>query len=352
MEIIGLDLHKRESQLAVKGEDGTISERRIATSRDRFTAVLGARPRARILLEATTESEWVAQHLEALGHEVIVADPNFAPMYAHRSRRAKTDKRDARALMHACDTRVYRPAHRLSAAQRHVRTDLAVRDALVRTRTRSIALAKALVRRDGLRVPSSDARCVAERIAALPLGPELTRELAPLFAVLEAVNAELRVLDRRLEALARRDPAVVRLTSVPGVGPVTASAFVATVDDVRRFRRAHDLEAYLGLVPSEKSSGEKRRLGRITKAGNRRVRWLLVEAGWGLLRSKTPETAALRAWGLRIAARRGRRIAAVALARRLAGILFALWRDGVPYDARKIRFPRPTSTPEGTQRAS
>lgn len=354
MEIIGLDLHKRESQLAVKGEDGTVTERRIATSRERFTAVLGPRPRARILLEATTESEWVAQHLESLGHEVIVADPNFAPMYAHRSRRSKTDRRDARALMRACDAGVYRPAHRLSAAQRHVRADLAVRDALVRTRTRCIALAKALVRRDGLRVPSGDARCVAERAAALPLSPELARALAPLVAVLEAVNHQLRVLDRRLEALTRSDAAVARLTTVPGIGPVTASAFVATVDDVRRFHRAHDLEAYLGLVPSERSSGDKRRLGRITKAGNRRVRWLLVEAGWGLLRSKAPETAALRAWGLRIAARRGKRIAAVALARRLAGILFALWRDEVPYDAHRIRLPRPsaTGTPEGTQRTS
>jgi transposase len=363
MEIIGLDLHKRESQLCSKSADGSITERRIVTSRERFTALLGERPRARILLEATTESEWVARHLESLGHEVIVADPNFAPMYATRSRRSKTDKRDARTLMQACDTGVYRPAHRLSAARRHVRAELAVRDALVRTRTRYVSLAKALVRRDGLRVPSSSSRCVAERIAALPLSPTLTGELAPLFAVLGAVNEELRVLDRRLEALARRDPAVARLMSVPGVGPVTASAFVATVDDVGRFRSAHDLEAYLGLVPSEQSSGDKRRLGRITKAGNSRVRWLLVEAGWGILRSKAPETAALRAWGQRIAARRGKRIACVALARRLAGILFAMWRDAVTYDAGKIRLPRSitittttttttTRTREATQRAS
>jgi transposase len=359
MEMIGLDLHKRESQLCMKsaeGAEGRITERRIVTSRERFTAVLGQKPRARILLEATTESEWVARHLESLGHEVIVADPNFAPMYAHRSRRSKTDKRDARALMEACAAGVYRPAHRLSAAQRHVRADLAVRDALVRTRTRSIALAKALVRRDGLRVPSSSSACVAERIAALPLGPELTAELAPLFHVLGAVNDEVRVLDRRLEQLTRTDSAVALLTTAPGVGPVTASAFVATVDDVGRFHNAHDLEAYLGLVPSEQSSGEKRRLGRITKAGNGRVRWLLVEAGWSLLRSRAPETAALRAWGLRIAARRGKRIACVALARRLAGILFAMWRDGAPYDARRIRLPRsPTttsSTPEVTRRAN
>jgi transposase len=339
MEMIGIDLHQRESQLCIKSVDGTISERRIGTSRDWFTAVLGDRPRARVLLEATTESEWVARHLEALGHEVIVADPNYAPMYAHRSRRAKTDKRDARTLMQACDTGIYRPAHRLSEARRHVRADLAVREALVRTRTRYVSLAKTLVRRDGLRVASSRSDYVAERIAGLALGPALTRELAPLFHVLAALEEPLAALDARLAELVRTDQAAALLATVPGVGPVTASAFVATVDDVGRFRTAHEVEAYLGLVPREKSSGEKRQLGRITKAGNKRLRWLLVEVGWSILRSKAPETAALRAWGLRIAARRGKRIAVVALARRVAGILFAMWRDGVPYDARKIRLP-------------
>ena len=92
MDTIGLDLHKRESQLCILAEDGRAVERRIVTSRERFTAVLGDRPRARILVEASTESEWVAQHLESLGHEVVVADPNYAPMYATRTRRVKTDK--------------------------------------------------------------------------------------------------------------------------------------------------------------------------------------------------------------------------------------------------------------------
>ena len=109
MEMIGLDLHKRESQLAIKAEDGGITDRRIVTSRERFTAVLGGKPRTRILLEASTESEWVARHLESLGHEVIVADPNYTPMYANRSRRTKTDRRDARTLLDACATGAYRP---------------------------------------------------------------------------------------------------------------------------------------------------------------------------------------------------------------------------------------------------
>jgi len=98
MDTIGLDLHTRESQLCIMAEDGPISERRIVTSRERLTAVLSNYSPVRILLEASTESEWVEQHLESLGHEVIVADPNYAPMYASRPRRVKTDKRDARAL--------------------------------------------------------------------------------------------------------------------------------------------------------------------------------------------------------------------------------------------------------------
>src|ERR671939_348306 len=98
MDTIGLDLHKRESQLCILEEDGRVTERRIATSRERLAAVLGGRPPAKVLLEASTESEWVARHLEALGHEAIVADPSYAPMYATRSRRVKTDKRDARTL--------------------------------------------------------------------------------------------------------------------------------------------------------------------------------------------------------------------------------------------------------------
>jgi transposase len=337
MDTIGIDLHKRESQLCSCDGDGAITERRIVTSRERFTAVLGDRPRARILLEASTESEWVARHLEALGHEVLVADPNYAPMYATRSRRTKTDRRDARTLMDACQTGAYRLAHRLSEARRHVRAELAVREALVRTRTRYVALAKTLVRRDGLRVASSETHLVAQRIGALALSATLEAELRPIFAVLAPLNEQIAQADERLAMLAAADPSAARLATAPTIGPVTASAVVATIDDIARFRSAHQFEAYLGLVPRERSSGETRRIGPITKAGSSRVRWLLVEAAWRLLRSKGPETAALRAWAQRLMVRRGKRVAVVALARRLAGILYAMWRDGVPYDARKIR---------------
>lgn len=341
MDIIGLDLHKRESQLCIIADEGTVTERRMVTSRERFTAVLGDRPPGRILLEASTESEWVAQHLEALGHTVIVADPNYAPMYATRRRRVKTDKRDARTLAEALRLGAYRVAHRVSAERRHVRAELAVREALVRTRTRYISLAKALVRRDGLRVASSEAEHVPARIAALDVAPTLAAELAPLFVVLGPITEQIASADRRITAIMRADPAVALLATAPSIGALTASAIVATVDDVTRFDSAHQFEAFLGLVPSERSSGEQRRVGRITKTGNARARYLLVEAAWRILRSKSAETAALRAWALAIATRRGKRIAVVALARRLAGILYAMWRDGHAYDATKLRMPRP-----------
>ena len=154
MDHIGIDVHKRESQIYILAEGGEVIERRIRTEPERFDAVLGTRPRARIVLEASTDSEWVARCLEALGHEVIVADPNFAPMYATRTRKVKTDRRDARALAEACLLGAYRPAHRLSDPQRHVRGRLVVRDALVRTRTRYISIIRALLRQHGYRVPS------------------------------------------------------------------------------------------------------------------------------------------------------------------------------------------------------
>jgi transposase len=340
MFTIGLDLHKLQTQLCIGHEDGTFEELRIATTRDRFTAVLANYRPTRILLEASTESEWVARHLEQLGHEVIVADPNFAPMYATRTRRTKTDRRDARTLMHACQLGAYRRAHRSSDERRHVRAELAVRDALVRTRTRYIALIKALLRRDGLRLNSTASHLFAQRIAALDASPQLRAELQPLLDLLAPLNAQIDAADERISALERTDAAVALLMSAPGIGAITASAVVATIDDITRFATAHQLEAYLGMVPGELSSGEKRHIGPITKAGNKRVRYLLVEAAWRILASKQTDTAALRAWAQRIVVRRGKRIAAVALARRLAGILYAMWRDNAPYSAQKIRMPR------------
>ncbi len=176
MDAIGLDLHQHERQLGILTAEGAVIEPRIRMIRERVAEVLGSRPPARILLDASTPSEWVARCLEALGHEGIVADPNVAPPYATRSRRVTTDGRDARMLAAADRPRADRPAHRLSEAHRHGRAELAVHDALVRTRTRSIARLTSVLRRAGLRVPSGAAAAILPRLARVEFPTTLQKE--------------------------------------------------------------------------------------------------------------------------------------------------------------------------------
>jgi len=202
----------------------------------------------------------------------------------------------------------------------------------------SLSVVRALTRRDGLRLASGGPEHLEAKLAALPLAPTLLAEIAPLRGVLNPLNAQITAADTQLAAMALADPVVERLRTAPGIGPVTAVAFVATLDDVRRFRTAHQVAGYLGLTPREYSSGEQQHRGRISKTGNPRMRALLVEAAWRVLRSPQAGAAPLRAWAERIALRRGRSVAAVALARRLAGILYAMWRDGTGY-----RAPRPAA---------
>jgi transposase len=333
MDFIGFDLGKVSSQVCIITEDGELVERRIRTDRDHFNELLGSRPPARVLIESSTESEWVARHLEWLGHEVVIADTNFAPMYATRSRKVKTDKRDARTLAEACRLGAYRPAHRTSDRQRHVRAQLAVREAMVRTRSRYISLISTLLRRDGLRVEPGHSAGFLKRLMRLALPDALREEIAPLVLLLEGLNEQIKAADERLAALAREDEVVARLCTAPGVGPVTAASFVSTLDEAARFAGPKQARAYLGLVPSERSSGERQQRGHISKAGPGRARYMLVEAAWTILRRKNSVNAALHEWAAGIAARRGSRVAVVALARKLAGILYAMWRDGTEFAA-------------------
>lgn len=120
MEHIGIDVHKKTSQVCIQTSDGQLVERRLATTREALTKLFADRKRAKVLMEASTDSEWVARWLEELGHEVIVADPNFAPMYSTRSRKVKTDRRDAQALCDACRLGAYRPAHYLKLLPREI----------------------------------------------------------------------------------------------------------------------------------------------------------------------------------------------------------------------------------------
>lgn len=341
MEHIGMDVHKRETQLCIiDSATGEVVEQRIRTERGRFKEVLGGRAKAKVLLEASTESEWVAQCIEELGHEVVVADPNYAPMYGTRTRRVKTDKRDARALADACVSGTYRKAHRASAARRELKAQLSVRDALVRERAKHIVLMGALVRQQGLRVATGQAEHFVERLKEVELPSSLATTLAPLIEVVELLNKKMAVTDEQLETLAKTDAEMRRLCTMPSVGPVTAAAFVATLDDPKRFKGAHQAEAYFGLVPSEMSSGEKQRRGHITKTGDSRMRSLLVTVALSTMRLKKGSTKHLWEWAERLEARRGKKVAAVALARKVAGILYAMMRDQSefrPWQEKEVR---------------
>src|SRR6266851_967908 len=196
-----------------------------------------------ILLEASTESEWVAQHLETLGHTVIVADPTFAPMYSERSRRVKTDRRDVAALADACQRGCYRAAHRRSAAQRTVQAHLNVRRELTDSRTRAISLARAITRGAGLRIRSGSTGSFLVRVAALDVPSAIAETLAPLQRVIAVLNDELATADDRLARIAAQHRIVARLTTVPGIGPITATAYVAALDDAARFGRAAQKQA-------------------------------------------------------------------------------------------------------------
>jgi transposase len=147
--------------------------------------------------------------------------------------------------------------------------------------------------------------------------------------------------EKEIAKEARADATCERLMTVPGVGPNTAVRFVAALDEINRFEGAHKVEAYLGLVPGERSSSEKRRRTGITKAGSSALRHTLVQAAWAARRCRRQDP--LQLWNIEVEKRRGKRVALMALARKLAGILYAVWRDGGKYEPWRGARPAKTS---------
>jgi transposase len=206
---------------------------------------------------------------------------------------------------------------------------------LVHVRRQAINLLRAQLRSEGVRVPTGATETFAARFTASAASAAVHEAMAPLLELLAAVAPLLAQAEQWTRQAAKADPVARRLMTVPGVGPVVALAFEATIDDVGRFATAGAVAAYLGLVPREDSSGERQRKGAITKAGPKRMRALLVQSAWHLWRSPSG-SATLHAWARRLGERRGRRIAVVALARRLARILWALWRTGQNFEPTRV----------------
>ena len=189
--------------------------------------------------------------------------------------------------------------------------------------------ADGVVLKQGKIATNSLRELVRELLTSSPSG--LSQHLERLLLTLESINKQIAAADKELKKMAETDEVTRRLMTTPGVGPQTAIRFVAAVDDVKRFSSAQALSSYFGLTPGENSSGQRERMTGITKAGDSGVRFCLVQAAWTVLR-KPPETDMGR-WARQLAERRNSSIAVVGLARKLSGILYALWRDGTTFEA-------------------
>jgi transposase len=231
------------------------------------------------------------------------------------------------------DTGRIHEAHVLSPERRELRAQLSVRGALVETRAQYVTTIRGLVRATGVLLPSCDTEKFVARLDTLEMDAATRALIAPLVATLRTLEIELTRVEHTLAGFAQKDPILNLCATVPGVGLIVAATFVSVIDDAKRFRNAHAVGAYLGLVPSEATTGgpDKRRLGSITKQGNRMARVMLIQSAWCILRSRDPNDP-LKRWAEHVAKARNKSVAVVALARKLAGVLWAMWRDGTVYD--------------------
>jgi transposase len=285
-----------------------------------------------VAIEACREAWYVHDLLKGWGNEVLLVDTTRSRQLGIGQHGRKTDRIDAETLARALARGGLPAAHVLSPARREVRGELGVRRCLVEARANMVTTVRGVARADGVTLGSCNTEQFAANVRKKQLSARLKLALEPLLAVIESINAQLAGVDAKVVELCGQEPVIRQLTTVPGIGMIVAASFVSVVDDAHRFRSAHALESYLGLVPSENSSGGKRRLGAITKKGNPYLRTLLVQAAWVVMRS-SDKGDPLRLWAENIASRRGQRVAVVGLARRLVGVLWAMWRDGTVYDA-------------------
>jgi len=336
---IAVDLAKSVFELAVSNQPGTVSLRRRLT-RGQFSSYLSEHGPATVVMEACGSAHFWGREAQRLGHRVVLLPPHTVRPYVLRN---KTDGADARALLEALRNDAL-CAVPIKTIDQHVLTSLhRLRSSWVATRTARLNTLRGLLRELGLNIPVGATRVVpavhalcAQGDAGLPAALRLVvREAAVEIGELEA---RTRAVEHSLEALASQSSLVARLRTVPGVGLLTATALVAFVGDVARFPSGRHFASYLGLTPRESSSGLKRKLGRISKRGDPYLRMLLIHGARSVLaHAKRPQAPrdGLRTWALGREHARGHNKAAVALANKLARIVWAVWRHDQPFQPRK-----------------
>jgi transposase len=328
MHHVAVDLGSKQSQFCIRSSDGTIlQENRIATrSLPEFFGRL--EPSSRIILETCAEAFAVADAARAQGHDVRVVPSSLAPSLGVGLHGVKTDRRDAQNLsMTSCRVEL-RGVHIPSVPVREWRAMLRQRETLVQSRTELINSVRGWARQQVVKIPGGKSATFPARarkkFLESPCGvPEyIERTLKQI----ESANELVKEADAEVRKLVTFDETCGRLMTVPGVGPVTALRFRAAIDEVKRFPSAAAVGSYLGLTPGEDSSSDRVRRTGLTKAGPSAVRRTLGQAAWTAMRTAT-DTPMVK-WATAIAARRGRKIAVMALARKMSGVLFAIWRDG------------------------
>jgi transposase len=330
MQHIAIDLGGKESQICIREADGRIVEecRRPTAGLARY---LGRREKARVVVETCSEAFAIADAALSFGHEVRVVPCSLVRSIGVGARGVKTDRRDAQVLSEV-SCRIDLPSvHIPSSLSRERKTLCGMREALVEARTKLINTVRGWCRTQNHRLPTGDTSTFVRRVRVSfeKEGIVLPSCVARQLEAVDGLSEQILQADEELASEARADETCTRLMSVPGVGPVTAIRFVAAIDDVQRFGGAHAVQSYLGLVPGERSSSERQRKTAITKAGSPKLRWALGQASWSARRTRKDHP--IIQWCLQIEQRRGRAVAMVALARKLAGILFAVWRDGTVY---------------------
>ena len=328
----GLDVSDQWTEICRLDEDGSLRHERVRTRPAAYRERFLTEPPAQVVLEAGTHSPWITWLLAELGHEVVVAQPRRLRLITESVN--KTDRRDAEwlARLGRSDLKLVAPIHvRPRAAQADL-SRLRARDSLVSVRTALINTVRGLTKPCGIHLPGCSAEAFAKRVAAL-IPEDLAPALQPLLAEIESLTARIRSMERGLAQLsAERYPATERLRQVKGVGPITALAYVLTLDDPRRFARSREVGPYLGLTPRRAASGERDPQLRITRAGDHQLRRLLVLAAHCIL-NRGPECD-LKRLGQQLVARGGRHAkkrAVVAVARKLAVLLHRLWVSGKAY---------------------
>ncbi len=338
----GLDVSLEETAICIVDDAGRIvREARAASEPETLAAFFGAcgMTMDRIGLEACSLTAWLHAGLTEAGLPAICIEARQAKA-AMGAMPNKTDRNDARGIAQIMRTGWYRAVHVKSPACRSWRALLTARRLVLNKRRDVENGIRALLREVGLKVGTPSRKVFPGRVRELAADDPVLASLAEsLLGVVEVMTCEVERLTRRVLDEVKAEPTCRRLMTVPGVGPLTALAFRATIDQPGRFRKSRDVGAHLGLTPRRYQSGETDVQGRISRCGDELARTALYEAAHSLL-IRSSKWSALRAWGMAVAKRRGMARARVAVARKLAVILHRMWADGSEF-----RWGRQAATP-------